>query len=103
MVAKRTTPPPATEPASESVRALREATTRFTEAQAALDRRLDASGLGGMEGMQALLARVGQILAPVDGDELARARTELDGGIARLEAIRADLATLADLKRRVPV
>jgi hypothetical protein len=103
MVAKRTTTPPATEPASESVRELREATTRFTEAQAALDRRLDESGLGGMEGMQALLARVGQILAPVDGDELARARTEVDGGIARLEAIRANLATLADLKRRVPV
>jgi hypothetical protein len=100
IVAKRTPPAPA-EPVSESVQALREATTRFTAAQADLDRRLDEAGLGGMDGMQALLARVGRLLAPVDGEELARARAEVDSGIARLEAVHAELATLADLKRRV--
>jgi hypothetical protein len=100
MVAKRT-PAAAAEPVSESVRALREATTRFATAQADLDRRLDEAGLGGMAGVQALLARVGQLLEPVRGEELARVRAEIDGGIARLESVRAELASLADLKRRV--
>lgn len=101
MVAKRTTPP-AGEPVSESVRALRDATGRLAAAQAELDHRLDGTGLGGMAGMQVLLGHVGRLLAGIDGDELARARTELDDGIARLEAIAAELAALAALKRRMP-
>ena len=101
MVAKRTASAPA-EPVSESVRELREATTRLSEAQADLDRSLDEAGLGGLAGMQALLARVGRLLAPVDADELAQARAEIEDGIARLEDVRVELATLAELKRRVP-
>ncbi len=103
MVAKRT-PPAAAEPVpvSESVRELRDATARLAEVQADLDRSLDDAGLGGLAGMQALLARVGRLLAPVDADELAQARTEIEDGIARLEDVRAELAALAELKRRVP-
>src|SRR5690242_9163909 len=94
MVAKRTTP--AGEPVSDSVRALRDATGRLTAAQAELDRRLDDAGLGGMAGMQALLAHVARILADVDADALARARGELDAGIARLETVRGELASIAE-------
>jgi len=101
MVAKRTTPA-AGEPVSDSVRALRDATTRFTAAQADLDRHLDDAGLGGMAAVQGLLARVGRLLEPVDGAALAQARAEIDAGIAQLEAVHAELASLADLKRRVP-
>ncbi len=101
MVAKRTTPA-AGEPVSESVRALRDATGRLVAAQAELDHRLDGTGLGGMAGMQALLGHVGRLLHGIDGEELARARAELDDGIGRLEAVAAELAALAALKRRVP-
>jgi hypothetical protein len=88
MVAKRTTPA-VEESVSESVRALRDATTRLTSAQAELDRRLDEAGLGGMAGMQTLLARVGQVLAPIDGNELARAQAGPQRH-PRLEVVRAE-------------
>src|SRR6185436_19759486 len=98
MVAKRT-PVPA-EPAHDTVRALREASTRLADAQAGLDRRLGETDLGGMAGMQTLLARVEALLAPIARDDLGRACAEVDAGIARLERIRGDLERLADLKRR---
>jgi hypothetical protein len=99
IVAKRTTVP--AEPPSESVRTLRDATMRLAEAQTSLDRTLEAAGLDGIAGVQALLARVETLLAPVEADELARARADVDDGIDRLEGLRAELATLADLKRRL--
>lgn len=99
MVAKRTAP---AEPVSESVRTFRDASARFAEAQAALDDRLTAAGLGGMQGVSTLLAQVDRLLAPVAGEELGRARAEVDDGIARLEAVQRQLAALAELKRRLP-
>jgi len=101
MVAKRG-PAPTEAPASESVRGLQEATERLAEAQAGLDERLGGSGLGGMAGLTALLGRVESLLAPIDGDELARTRNEVDASITRLETIGAELAAIAELKRRVP-
>jgi hypothetical protein len=112
MVAKRTpTPPPAptaTPPApppqipSESVQAFRDATDRFAASHAELDRRLDEVGLGGVAGVHALLSRVGDLLAPVAVTDIATARAEIDAGIARLEAVRAELESLVELKRRLP-
>jgi len=99
MVAKRTAAP--VEPPSGTVRALHDASARLAEAHAGLDRQLGDAGLGGMAGLQALVARIEALLAPIAADALGRTRAELDAGIARLEAIQADLATLADLKRRV--
>jgi hypothetical protein len=99
MVAKRTTP--ASEPPGEAVHSLHDASARLADAHAGLDRRLGDAGLGGMAGLQALLGRVETLLAPIAADELLRTRAELDAGIARLEAIRSDLASLAELKRRV--
>ena len=99
MVAKRT-PVPA-EPAHDTVRALREASARLADAQAGLDRRLGETDLGGMAGMQTLLARIEALLAPIARDDLGRACAEVDAGIARLERIREDLARLADLKRQL--
>jgi hypothetical protein len=99
MVAKRTVVP--TEAVSESVRSLREATSRLTAAQTGLDRHLADAGLGGMEGVRALLGQVEQLLAPIAVDELARATAEVDVAVARFETIRADLASLAELKRQV--
>ena len=95
-------PAPIETPTSESVRTLQEATDRLADAQAGLDQRLGETGLGGMAGLTALLGRVESLLAPIDGDELARTRSEVDASIARLEAIGAELAAIADLKRRVP-
>jgi hypothetical protein len=100
MVAKRT-PPAAGEVVSESVRTLRDASVRFAEVQTSLDQHLDEAGLGGMTGVSALLARVDRLLAPIGNEELARARTEVDAEIARLETVQADLARLAELKRRL--
>lgn len=108
MVAKRTSPPAEQprasaapeQPQSESVRQLREATARLGEAHAGLDRHLAEAGLGGMEGVRSLLGQVERLLAPIAGDELDSARAEVDAGIARLEAVRAELASLAELKRR---
>src|SRR6185436_14947716 len=99
MVAKRT-PVPAAEPTHDTVRALREASTRLAEAQAGLDRQLGETALGGMAGLQLLLGRVEALLAPIARDDLGRACAEVDAGIARLEGIRGDLERLADLKRR---
>ena len=101
MVAKRTVAP--AEPVSESVRALRDATERLTDAHEGLDRRLDAAGLGGMAGMRALLERIEALMAPVDGEVLARARADIDDGIARFEKIGRELETIAALKRRLAV
>lgn len=100
MVAKRTGAAPETP--SESVRQLREATARLGTAHADLDRRLADAGLGGLEGIRALLGQVEQLLAPLVGDELVHARAEVDAGIARLEAVRVELGSLAELKRRLP-
>ncbi len=100
MVAKRTAAPEP-QPPSESVRDLQEATTRFAEAREHLDHHLAAAGLEGLGAMRALLARVEQLLASVSHDEIVRARSEVDQGIARLEALRTELAMFADLKRRV--
>jgi hypothetical protein len=105
MVAVRGPAPtePATEPpTSESVRTLQEASARLADAQTGLDERLAESGLGGMAGLTALLGRVESLLAPIDADELARTREEVDSGIVRLETIAAELAALVELKRRVP-
>jgi DnaJ-like protein len=95
-------PAPTEPPASESVRTLEEANARLADAQAGLDERLGTSGLGGMAGLSALLGRVDALLAPIDGDDLARMRSEVDAGITRLEAIGAELVAIAELKRRVP-
>jgi hypothetical protein len=95
-------PAPTDTPASESVRTLQEASARLADAQAGLDERLADSELGGMAGLTALLGRVESLLAPIDADELARTRTEVDASIARLETIGAELAAIAELKRRVP-
>ena len=100
IVAKRT-PAPASEGASESVRSLRDATSRLNRAHADLDRRLDESGLGGIVGVRALLGRLEEVLAPISGTALAEARAEVDGAIARVEAIRRELDALALLKERV--
>ena len=99
LVAKRTVVPADT--TNDTVRTLHEASTRLAQAHEGLDRRLGDAGLGGMAGLQSLLARVEALLAPIAGDELGRTRAELDAGIARLEAIQIDLANLADLKRRL--
>jgi hypothetical protein len=101
MVAKRG-PAASDSPGSESVRVLQEASERLAEAQAGLDERLGGSAVGGMAGLQALLGRVESLLSPIDGDELARTRGEIEASIARLEAIGAELAAIAALKRRVP-
>jgi hypothetical protein len=98
MVAKRTSPP-LTEPRSEQGRSILDAVGRLGEAHAELDRRLTAAGLGGVSGTQGVLERLGSLLAPLDRDELARARAEIDAGIASVERIQADLAALAVLKR----
>ncbi|HXJ36983.1 MAG TPA: J domain-containing protein [Candidatus Eisenbacteria bacterium] len=99
MVAKRTAAP---EPSpSESVRDLQEATTRFAEAREHLDQHLAAAGLEGLGATRELLAKVDQLLAPVSHADIVGARAEVEQGIARLEALRTELATLADLKRRV--
>jgi len=95
-------PVPTETPTSESVRTLQEASARLADAQAGLDQRLGESGLGGMAGLQALLDRVEALLAPIDGDELVRTRNEVDASIARLETIGAELAAIAELKRRLP-
>ena len=99
MVAKRTTPPP--EPLGDAVRTLQDASAGLAEAHANLDQQLGDPGIGGMAGLQTLLGRVEALLAPIAGDELGRTRAELDANIERLEAIRADLAALVELKRRV--
>jgi hypothetical protein len=101
IVAKRTPAP--SESQSESVRALHEATERFAAAQAGLDRHLGDAGLDGMTGVRRLLGQVETLLAPIAGADLARAKVEVDDGIARFEALARELAMLADLKRRVPV
>ena len=85
MVVKRTAPVPS-EPSSESVRLLHDATAR----------------LGGMAGVQALLASVTQLLEPVTGDEIRVTCAEVDAAIGRLEGVQAELRALAELKRRVP-
>jgi hypothetical protein len=54
-----------------------------------------------MAGLTALLGRVEALLAPIDGDELARTRNEVDASIARLEAIGAELAAIARAQARV--
>jgi hypothetical protein len=100
MVAKRTAPVSA-EPPSEGVRTLREATARFADAQAGLDRHLNEAGLGGIGGVHTLLAHVEQLLAPVGVDDLRAAQAEIDAGIARLEAVQQELHTLAQLKQMV--
>ena len=102
MVAKRTAPPPSPEvPMADGARTLAQATERFAEAEAALDRRLSEAGVGSLGGVHALILRVEGLLAPVPTDELARARADVDQGIVRLERLRDDLTTLADLKRRL--
>lgn len=98
MVAKRT-PTPITEPASEKGRALLDAIGRLGEAHADLDRRLTTAGLGGVAGTQGVLLRLESLLAPLDHDEIERARAEIDAGMASVEKIKADLAALVDLKR----
>jgi hypothetical protein len=99
IVAKRTAP---ADPPSESVRALRDASARFVEAQGELDRHLDGTGLGGMAGVRALLGRVDRLLAPIAAADLVRTKAEVDEGIAYLETIARQLVALAELKRRVP-
>jgi len=42
------------------------------------------------------------LLAPIDGDELSRMRSDVDASIVRLETIGAELAAIAELKRRFP-
>ncbi|MGH7894651.1 MAG: J domain-containing protein, partial [Candidatus Binatia bacterium] len=101
IVAKRTAPTPVETATSKSVRALQQTTTRFAEARERLDRHLAAAGLQGLGGMRTLLAHVEQLLLPVAHEELVRARGEVEDGIARLEALQVELATLAGLKRRV--
>jgi hypothetical protein len=98
MVAKRTTTP-VPEPASESVRTLRDATIRMAEAHEGLERRLGEAGMGGMAGMRTLLARVEEMLAPIDAGELAEARAQIDARVEALETVRAELERLAGLKR----
>jgi curved DNA-binding protein CbpA len=98
MVAKRQATP-LTEPTSEKGRALLDGIGRLGEAHADLDRRLTEAGLGGVTGTQGVLQRLESLLLPLDHDEIARARAEIDAGIASVENIRAELEALAGLKR----
>src|SRR5262249_50526739 len=101
MVAQRTAPPSADGVASESVRMLQQATARFAALQSRLDQHLTEAGAGGLGGVHALIARVEALVTPIGHEELARVRSEIDDGIGRLEALAAELATLAELKRRL--
>lgn len=103
MVAKRTTSVSAAGDGtpSESVRMLHEAAARLSELQSRLDRHLAAAGVADFATLHALVARVEHVLAPVAAEEIARLRAEVDGGIAQLETLAGELATLAELKRRL--
>jgi hypothetical protein len=101
MVAKRTALPPTEGPASETVRMLQQAASRFAELHGRLDRHLAEAGLEGLSGVQALIARIEGLLGSIAHDDFARTRAEIEDGMARLEALRAELATLADLKQRL--
>ena len=90
---------PAIEPSSESVRGLRQAAESFGQAQAALAARV--GGSAGFDGIRALVAQITGLLAPIDADDLARARAEIDDGIARLERVRDQLEAMSALKRRL--
>jgi hypothetical protein len=100
MVAKRTPAPPA-EPVGPGARELREAAARLGAVEAHLDRHLGEAGLGGIVELGALLDRLAALVAPIGRDELEHARAEVDAAVARLEAVGGELATLADLKRRI--
>lgn len=98
MVAKRTAAP-VTEPTTDRGRLLLDAIGRLGDAHADLDRRLCEAGLGGIAGMQGVVERLHALVAPLDGEELARARDEVDAAVARVESIGVELARLAELKR----
>jgi hypothetical protein len=98
MVAKRTTSP-LTEPTTEKGRSLLDAVGRLGDAHAELDRRFTEAGLGGVNGLQGVLARLDSLLAPLGADEIARARGDVDAAIANVEKLQGELAALVVLKR----
>jgi hypothetical protein len=95
-------PAPTEAPTSESVRTLQEASARLADAQAGLDERLAESGLGGMAGLTALLGASKRCSAPIDGDELARTRSEVDASIVAPRSDRRELAAIAELEASRP-
>jgi curved DNA-binding protein CbpA len=106
MVAKRTAPA-AAEPVSESVRELREATTRLSEAQADLDRSLDEAGIGGLAGCRPCwrasaapgTGRRGRARAGADRDRRRHRATR--GRARRARGARGAEAARAGLRPRV--
>ncbi len=103
MVLKKTpvpTPPPPPERSPDELPLpVLQASARLFAAREALDRRIGTFAPGGGIGLGGLLSRVEAALAPVSYEELEALRTEVERGIGRLETVRAELHTIADLKR----
>jgi hypothetical protein len=104
MVVKKPAMPPAeVAEASDGTPALRHRAARLFAARDVVDRRIHPVLGGSMGGIGALLNRVEEALAPVTLEDIERLRAEVDRGIAQLETVRIQLASVAEMKRTLAV
>jgi hypothetical protein len=92
-------PEPARSPESDVIHAA----AHLFATRAALDRRLDAVVGNGGGGLSAVIGRLEAAVGSVSREEIERWRAELGRATEDLEALRAELAQVADLKRRLNV
>lgn len=103
VVKKPALPTPPLEDAPDGTPALRHRAAKLFAARDVIDRRVHPVLGGSMGGIGALLSRVEEALAPVTVDEIQRLQAEVQRGIVQLEAVRAQLDTIAGLKRTLAV
>jgi|GEM_PF-1418296 len=87
--------------AADGPRAALRAAARLFDERDVLARRLGA--VNGQGDLAALLGRLEEALAAVSREEIEALRSEVDAGVAVFERLRAQLADVAGLKRRLTV
>jgi hypothetical protein len=91
-------PPSSPTPADSYAQSILHPATRLFALREDLDRRVAAAGLGGLSG---LVGRLQSALAAVERAEIDAMASEVQRAIAEMEALRANLDSIAALKNRL--